>query len=185
MLCCRVPAPVWCSAPVWCPQGGYGLARSLTLQALTDTRSEDTREVPQAHPMQDLLLGYRRAVEGGLGPRGSPWGGGCPPALALGFTLSLGPTPANLGEEQSRGKKGPRVPPDCEHTGMLSRHHATRSCAAGQMDTCMALGDLQHPPPPGNCCPLCYETPVLQVPLFVVGAWEERMAQLHAQACFL
>lgn len=54
------------------PTGGYGLARSLTLQALTDTRSEDTREVPQAHPTQGLLLGYRRAVEGGLGPGGSP-----------------------------------------------------------------------------------------------------------------
>lgn len=69
MLCCRVPSPVWC------PQGGYGLTHSLALQALIDTRSEDTREVPQAHPTRGLLLGYRRAVEGGWGPRGSPWGG--------------------------------------------------------------------------------------------------------------
>lgn len=68
---------------------------------------------------------------------------------------------------------------------MLSRHRATGSCAAGHRGTCVAPGDLQRPPLPATAVPSCCETPVLQVPLAVPGAWEERMAQLHAQACFL
>ncbi|XP_065607313.1 5'-AMP-activated protein kinase subunit gamma-3 isoform X2 [Cyrtonyx montezumae] len=154
----------WCSLP----------------QALTDIRSEDTREgSSNAGPLAWVPQGRGRR----LGTQGlSMWG------------LSTCPGPGTRSEPgvssyqpqggTARGKKGPGVPPDCEHTGMLSRHHAPRSCVAGHKDTCMALGDLQHPPLPATAVPSCCETPVLRVPLAVPDAWEERMAQLHAQACF-
>lgn len=59
---------------------------------------------------------------------------------------------------------------------------------AVQLDTgapAWPRGTCNVSPSLATAVPSCCETPVLQVPLAVPGAWEERMAQLHAQACFL
>lgn len=93
-----------CPAQHRCLPRSYGLTLSLAPQALTDSHSEDTREVPSSCLTRGSL-----AWPWGRGRRLGPWrlstGRACLPAPVLGLVLSPGPDPASLGEAGS-GEKG-------------------------------------------------------------------------------